>query len=185
MMRILGVSGSLRAGSSNTALLRALPALAPEGVEIVFAAPLDRLPHFNPDLDGEAPPSAVGSWRAELESAEGVVISSPEYAHGIPGVLKNALDWDVSSGKLAGKPVALITASPSHLGAAKAQASLIQTLSAMSACIVDQASIDLPAVYKKFDEEGNLIDPEIIRLLQERMERFAAAIKTKSARDAV
>jgi NAD(P)H-dependent FMN reductase len=114
-----------------------------------------------------------------------VVISSPEYAHGIPGVLKNALDWDVSSGKLAGKPVALITASPSYLGAAKAQAALIQVLSAMSACIVDQASIDLPAVYKKFDEEGNLIDPEIIRLLQERMERFAAAIKAKSARDAV
>lgn len=179
-MRILGVSGSLRTGSSNTALLRAVAALASEGMEILIAPPLDGLPHFNPDLDGENPPSPVRAWRALLESADGVFICSPEYAHGIPGVLKNALDWDVSSGKLVHKPVALINASPNHLGAAKAQASLAQTLTAMSAKVIKQAAVSVPAVYKKLDAEGRLTDPETARALRASVAALALAIKEKT-----
>lgn len=179
-MKILGISGSLRTGSSNTALLRAVAALAPEGVEIRIAPPLDRLPHFNPDLDGENPPLPVQEWRAALESADGVFICSPEYAHGIPGVLKNALDWDVSSGKLVNKLVALINASPNHLGAAKAQASLAQILTAMSANVIERAAVSVPAVYKKLDGEGRLTDPETTRALQASIEALALAIKEKS-----
>ncbi len=176
-MKILGVSGSLRAKSSNTALLRALNQLAPKGVEIVMADPLDRLPHFNPDLEEPAPPPAVQSWRSALESADGVYICSPEYAHGIPGVLKNALDWDVSSGKIYRKPVALINASPNHGGGAKAQASLVQTLSAMSARLVDPAFVSVQGVYKKLDEKGDLTDPATAQALRKSLETFAAAIR--------
>jgi hypothetical protein len=113
-VRILAVSGSLRAASSNTALLGATRALAPEGVEITLYDGLATLPHFNPDLDdldaGTAPPE-VANFRALLEASDGVLISSPEYAHGVPGAMKNAIDWVVSSGEIYEKPVALFNAS--------------------------------------------------------------------------
>ena len=179
-MKILGISGSLRARSSNTALLRALAQLAPEGVEITLSTPLDRLPHFNPDLEEPNPPPSVQDWRAELESSDGVYICSPEYAFGIPGVLKNALDWDVSSGKLYRKPVALINASPNHGGAMKAQASLVQTLTAMSANLVDRAFVSVTGVYKKLDDQG-LTDPDTVQALKHSLQEFVAAIEAVRA----
>ena len=106
-MRILAISGSLRASSSNTALLQAAAALAPQDVEVVLYDGLGDLPHFNPDLDGETVAPAVSSWRSKLRDADGVVFSVPEYAHSVPGVLKNSLDWVVGSGELADKPVTL------------------------------------------------------------------------------
>jgi NAD(P)H-dependent FMN reductase len=92
-MRILAISGSLRAASSNTAVLQAAIELAPPDVEIVRCDGLSELPHFNPDLDDANAPAPVANWRAQLKAADGVLISSPEYAHGVPGSLKNALDW--------------------------------------------------------------------------------------------
>src|SRR5438105_3807739 len=105
-MQILGISGSLRRVSSNTALLRAASLLAPQGVEITLYDGLGDLPPFNPDLEGAEPPSVL-DFRARIQEADGVLISSPEYAHGVPGVLKNALDWLVGSEKIeiVGKPV--------------------------------------------------------------------------------
>jgi NAD(P)H-dependent FMN reductase len=107
-VRILAVSGSLRTASSNTALLRAAARLAPEGVEVILYEGLASLPHFNPDLDdldaGTAPP-AVMDFRSRLDASDGVLISSPEYAHGVPGALKNAIDWVVSSGEIYEKPL--------------------------------------------------------------------------------
>jgi NADPH-dependent FMN reductase len=85
-MRILAISGSLRSTSSNTALLRAAQILAPPGVDIMLYPNLGTLPHFNPDLDGETPPQSVLEWRAEVGLADGLLISSPEYAHGVPGM---------------------------------------------------------------------------------------------------
>jgi NAD(P)H-dependent FMN reductase len=126
-IRILAISGSLRAISLNTALLRAATSLAPEGVAISLYGGLGDLPHFNPDLEGAEPPSVL-DFRTQLQRSDGVLISSPEYAHGVPGVLKNALDWLVGSGELVGKPVALLNASPR---ATHAQASLIETLTTM------------------------------------------------------
>src|SRR5690349_783719 len=98
-MRIFAISGSLRASSLNTAVLQAAVALAPPGVEIVLYDGLSRLPHFNPDVDGEIALAPVADWRTRLRAADGVLISSPEYAHGVPGSLKNALDWVVGSGE--------------------------------------------------------------------------------------
>ncbi len=100
-MRILGVSGSLREKSKNTMALRSAEA-------VVLFEELGMLPHFNPDLDAAPFPESVLRWRAALVAADAVVISSPEYAHGVPGVLKNALDWVVGSGEFMDKPVALL-----------------------------------------------------------------------------
>jgi chromate reductase, NAD(P)H dehydrogenase (quinone) len=140
LMIVLAVSGSLRAASSNSQLLLALRSLAPPDVDLVIDTTLEHLPHFNPDRDTDPPHPAVARFRAALRSADAVVISSPEYAHGVPGSLKNALDWVVGSGELVGKPVALIT--PSSRGT-YARASLIETLQTMSAVLVPEASIAL------------------------------------------
>src|SRR6476661_8984174 len=113
-MRVVAISGSLRVGSANSAMLLAAASVAPKGLDIVVYEGIGALPHFNPDLDGEGAtaPGTVAAFRALLASAEGVVISSPEYAHGVPGSLKNALDWLVSDGLLVGKRVVLVNATP-------------------------------------------------------------------------
>ncbi|HXH91491.1 MAG TPA: NADPH-dependent FMN reductase [Thermoanaerobaculia bacterium] len=131
-MKIIAICGSLRAHSSNRALLQAALKLAPEGMEVTIYEGLAGLPHFNPDDDeeGTTPPPAVAELRSLLAAADGILISSPEYAHGVPGSLKNALDWLVSDGALVDKPIALINASP--VGGQFAQASLVETLTTMN-----------------------------------------------------
>lgn len=139
-MKTLAISGSLRASSSNTSMLRAAAALAPSGIEFTLFQGIGNLPHFNPDLDDETVSPLVEDFRIALRTADAVIFSVPEYAHGVPGVLKNALDWVVGSGELAGKPVVLFN--PSARGT-YAQASLSETLSVMAAKIVPEASITL------------------------------------------
>ena len=172
-MRILAISGSLRGASSNTQLLRALTALAPEGVEVSLYNGIGDLPHFNPDLDGEAAPGALTVFRAALAGADGVVFSSPEYAHGVPGVLKNALDWVVGSGEFYEKPVAIINASPR---AVHALASLTETLTMMGARIVPEASIAVPLLGRAMPEGGIAADAEIADVLRKAVSDFAQAI---------
>src|SRR4051812_43254396 len=92
-VRILAISGSLRISSANTAVLRAAITLAAEEVAIALYDGLAELPHFNPDLDGEIAPPSVAKFRRHLAEVDAILISSPEYAHGVPGVMKNALDW--------------------------------------------------------------------------------------------
>jgi NAD(P)H-dependent FMN reductase len=128
-MKIIAICGSLRAQSSNLALLRAATKIA---AEVQIYEGLANLPHFNPDddVEGATPPPLVAELRAMLAEADGILISSPEYAHGIPGSLKNALDWLVSYGALVDKPVAVINASP--VGGEFARESLIETLRTMN-----------------------------------------------------
>jgi len=174
-LRILAISGSLRAHSSNAALVRAAAALAPAGMEFGFyEEQMGNLPLFNPDLDGEGavPPPTVKEFRALLGAADGVLISCPEYAHGIPGALKNALDWIVSSGELEGKPVVLIVASPS--GGPWAQASLTPTLEVMGARLV--VNVSLTFARAQIDGRGHVSDPDIARSLRTSLEALAAAI---------
>src|SRR5215212_2286784 len=155
-MRVVGISGSIRARSSNSALLRAAMRVAPEGVEVVLYDGLERLPHFNPDLDeeGMTPPPAVAELRRLLIAADAVLISSPEYAHGVPGVLKNMLDWLVSVGELVDKRVALLNASPA--GGDFAQASLLETLRTMNWNVVAEASRTEPFIRRRI--AGELTD---------------------------
>ena len=132
---------------------------------------LAELPPFNPDLDGDSAPEAVTRFRATLEASDAVLISSPEYAHGVPGVVKNALDWVVGSGELVDKPVALINASPR---ATRAQASLTETLAVMSAGIVPEASIAVPLQGRTLDANGIAADAELSTTLKRAVEALAA-----------
>jgi NAD(P)H-dependent FMN reductase len=175
-MLILAISGSLRTASSNTFLIQAATMVAPEGVRVVIYNGLDTLPYFNPDLDGEGaiPPPPVADLRRHVGEADGVLISSPEYAHGLPGVLKNGLDWLVSSGETVGKHFALVNASPR---ATHAQASLAETLRTMAAIIVPEASIAVPLSGRKLDASGIASDPELSSLLGAAMAALVGAIE--------
>ena len=172
-MRILAISGSLRTASSNTILLNAAAALAPESVEVIVYRELASLPHFNPDLDNDDVPSAVTDFRSQLCKSSGVVISSPEYAHGVPGVLKNALDWLVRSGELYEKPVALFSASPR---ATFAQASLTETLRVMTARLITEAAITVPLVGTNLDESRVISDSDMSQAIRSALVTFAQAI---------
>ena len=154
-MKIVAISGSLRAGSSNAAILRVAAELAP--IEIWEG--LGELPHFNPDLDAGDPPEPVRAFRQLLASADGVIISSPEYAHGVPGSLKNALDWLVSDGALVGKPVMIITSAPTYGEFAHAQ--LMETLTTMNWNVLRDASL----LVRKNDEFREKLRQGLAKLL--------------------
>jgi chromate reductase, NAD(P)H dehydrogenase (quinone) len=138
--KVLAISGSLRAASSNTSILNAAQQLAPVNLEVVLFEGLAELPHFNPDLEPE-PPAAVLEFQQLLKTSSALIISSPEYAHGVPGSLKNALDWVVGSGELVGKPTALFGVTARG---AFAQASLRETLTVMMANPIEGACIEIP-----------------------------------------
>ncbi len=173
-MRILAICGSLRAGSSNGALLDAAARLAPEGVLIERFDGLDALPHFNPDLDLDPPLPAVARWREALRDADAILLSSPEYVHGVPGALKNALDWIVSSGEFGGKPLAQIDTSRSHF----ATPQLREILTTMEARIVPEASITLHLWTNRVDADAIVANEAASGAL-----RSAVAALVASARD--
>ncbi len=153
-MNFLAISGSLRAASLNSALLRATARLAPQGISIqVFQGIVD-LPLFNPDIEF-TDPAPVAKLRAQVIAADALIIASPEYAHGVTGVLKNALDWLVGSEAFVNKPIALFNASPSSV---YAPAALKEIVTVISARVVDDASIDLPIRGAKLDEDGIYAD---------------------------
>jgi chromate reductase len=137
---ILAICGSLRAASLNRAALGAAVRLAPAGTSVYLYEGIGALPLFNPDIDGIGGPH-VDDWRARIDAADALLIGSPEYAHGVTGVMKNALDWAVSMKTFPGKPVALLNTSPR---ASHAQQSLREILLTMSARIISEASISLP-----------------------------------------
>jgi len=136
-VKILAISGSLRSASKNTSLLRALAALDPS---ITLYERIGDLPHFNSDVDDAGAPQPVLEYREQLRAADLIVISSPEYAHGVPGAMKNALDWVVGSGELMEKPVVLLNASPASKFVV---AQLTETLTVMSARVVGTFTISL------------------------------------------
>jgi chromate reductase, NAD(P)H dehydrogenase (quinone) len=172
---IVAISGSLRAGSSNTAVLRAAARLAPAGVDIVLFDGIGELPFFNPDLDGDQPPAKVAAFRSVIGSADGLLISSPEYARGVAGAMKNALDWLVSSLEFPNKPVALINTSPR---ATHALAALSLTLETMSARLVQEACITLPLLGGAHDEQSILANDQLAGPLRDAVAHFAASINS-------
>jgi chromate reductase len=173
-MKIIAISGSLRTGSLNTSVLHAAPRLAPAGVEIELFEGIGNLPFFNSDLEAERLPEEVARFRAVIGSADGLLISSPEYARGVSGVMKNALDWLVGSQEFPGKPVALINTSPR---ATHAQASLTITLETMSAHLVKDASITLPLLGTSNDVDSIATNPELACPLRAALEHFVRAIE--------
>jgi len=149
-MNILALSGSLRSRSVNTALLRAAARLAPPTMSITVFDGLGRLPLFNPDDEVRAP-DAVARLRRRVAVADALIIASPEYAHGVTGTIKNALDWLVAFEPFVHKPVAVLNAAPR---AHHADATLRETLRTMAAVVVEPASITLPLLGTGFDEDA-------------------------------
>ena len=171
-MRILAISGSLRAASTSTAVLRATAKLAPPGVDVASYDGLATLPFFDPDLDGEPPPVPVLNLRAEIGRCDALLICSPEYARGIAGALKNALDWLVSSAEFPGKPTAVINASQR---ATHADASLRLVLDTMSAHLIAPASITLPLLGRGLDADGIVADAVLSARLRAALEALCEA----------
>lgn len=159
--RVLAISGSLRRASSNTALIEALAELAPAGATIEVYRELHDLPPFDPDLDPETL-APVRRFRAALTSCDALVICSPEYAHGVPGALKNALDWVVGTGELIDKPVALINASGR---ATHAHASLREILTTMSCRVIDDASPVVQLDGRSWTSADITANPEVSALV--------------------
>ena len=175
-MRILAISGSLRQASINTAALEALARLAPDGVKVLVYGDLAKLPPFNPDDDteDEPKPEPVETLRALVDASDALVIAAPEYAHGPPGALKNALDWLVASETFAGKPTALINMSPR---AFHAQASLREILSTMAARLIPEAFASLSLNGKVITADDILADAACARRLAESLEALFATAK--------
>lgn len=138
-MNILALSGSLRAASENTRLLRAAARLSSPEIEVTVYSGLGELPLFNPDIEFPSP-AAVAALRTAINAADAVIIASPEYAHGVSGVIKNALDWMVGNESFVNKPVALLNAAPR---ARHAYLALRETVTMMSARVIDAACITL------------------------------------------
>lgn len=162
MIGILAISGSLRKASSNTALLRAAAALAPEGVEVALYGGLGDLPPFNPDLEGAEPPSVL-DFRARLKAADAILIASPEYAHGVTGVLKNALDWVVGSGEFMGKPVGLLNGFERSVHAPAALAEIVTMIGGQ---VVPEAAKTVALSTNVITEREILAEARLVAALQ-------------------
>ena len=161
-MKILAISGSLREASLNSALLRAVSRIAPPGIEVTLYRGLGEIPLFNPDIESNQP-EPVANLREQILASDALLIASPEYAHGVTGALKNALDWMVGNETFVYKPVALLNASPR---ATHAQAALRETVRTMSARLVDEASITVPVLGSGLSEDEIVQHPEIAPALR-------------------
>jgi NAD(P)H-dependent FMN reductase len=172
-VRLLAISGSLRAVSTNSALLKAAMLLKPAGMQIEFYNGLATLPHFNPDDDVAPLPPAVVDWRAKVAAADGLLISSPEYARGIPGSLKNALDWLVSGPEHPGKPIAFFHASERGVAS---QAALRLVLETMGTRIVDGACITINLLGTEKDATTVAANPAYAEKITGALNAFAKEI---------
>jgi NAD(P)H-dependent FMN reductase len=171
-IQLLALSGSLRSKSSNTELLRAAAALAPDDLTVELYDGIGELPHFNPDLD-DALPSSVAELRARVATAAGLLISCPEYAHGVPGSFKNALDWLVGGPEFICKPVALFNTSPRS---SYAQDSLAETIRTMTGRIISEASLSLPLLGQQLDANEIIARLELASAIRSAISAFVEAI---------
>ncbi|GAB3802092.1 NADPH-dependent FMN reductase [Spirosoma humi] len=178
-MHILAISGSLRAGSTNTALLRTAAELAPASVTVTLYDGLDTIPAFSPERDKENKTASIDALRQLLQDADAVLFCTPEYIHGIPGTLKNMLDWLASSGEFVDKPVGIISAGPSDTGGSRAHASLSYTLGILTAQLPEKASLIVPFVKTKIDASGHLTDPILIQQIKDVVEALIDAVQSK------
>ena len=176
LKKILAICGSTRKTSSNLNLINAIKDLTKERFQISTFEGLAEIPHFNPDLDNEHPPETVTSFRNQLRDAEGILICTPEYAMGVPGTLKNAIDWTVSSCEFSHKPVALITAS--SLGE-NGHESLMKTLRIIESKITDQTQLVISYVKTKVSRDNKITDAITLRYVEELIEAFDELIDQK------
>ena len=175
-MRILGISGSLRASSTNTRLLRAAAALMPAEIDFHLTAKIASLTAFSPDLDPDDFPAAR-AWVDEMRESDGIIVSTPEYARGYPGALKNALDWLVPTDAFVAKPFMLLNATSRST---VAQDTLTTVLETMSGVHIVAASTTVPLLGTKLDVVDILDKREFIAQIGRSLRAFVAAIESRS-----
>ncbi|MDR6560224.1 MULTISPECIES: NADPH-dependent FMN reductase [unclassified Arcicella] len=157
--RILGISGSTRVNSSNHKLLHAIATIFTDQIELSVFDGIEKIPHFNPDIKDAHIDNQVTIFRELISQADGVIICTPEYAHGIPGTLKNAIDWTVGSGEFSGKPTLLITASTDGTSGHKA---LLEVLKVIEAKNIDQLQLLVQYIRSKINQNGEIIDKDTL-----------------------
>ncbi|MCF6313870.1 MAG: NAD(P)H-dependent oxidoreductase [Verrucomicrobiales bacterium] len=167
-IKLLALSGSLRKASYNTAMLEALSELSPSNVEISIFRKLGELPLFNPDTESESN-SVFESLRSELGRSQGLVIASPEYAHGISGLMKNALDWLVGGEEFVDMPVVILNASPRSNHALNALKEVVTT---MSGRIIEEACVSLPLLGSGFNSDDIKENPSMAAMLEKALKVF-------------
>ena len=178
-MRIVGIAGSLRQGSYNRALLRAAQALAPAGMSIEIAALAD-IPLYNADLEAQGDPAPVAALKAAITAADGVLLATPEYNHGVPAVMKNAVDWCSRPPRTAclnAKPVAIMGASPGMVGSARGQVELRAAFTFTNSFCMPQPEVIVAKAHEKFDAEGRLTDEGTSRFLAAYLVAFEAWVR--------
>ncbi|MGI5335932.1 NADPH-dependent FMN reductase [Streptomyces sp. CA-181903] len=182
MSRVLAISGSLRASSFNTRVLHALPALAPEDMHIHFYEHLGDLPHFSEDLEADPPAAVRELWRA-LTDADGLIVATPEYNGGMPGVLKNALDWasrPYGSSVLPGHAAVVLSSSPGIFGGIRAQSQLRELFALLNVYVVGGPQVAIPEVHTRLDPTAapahRLTDPTTRAMLGSLLHGLAEAI---------
>ena len=184
-LRVLGIAGSLRKASYNRALLRAAGELAPEGMTIETFDLAD-IPLFNEDVEAQGTPPAVAALREAIANADALLVATPEYNHGVPGVLKNAVDWasrPPRKSPLAGKPAAVFGASPGQTGSARAQSQLRQAFVFTATPVLPQPEVLVYRAHEKFDAEGRLTDEatrRYVRLLLEALADWTRRLAPRS-----
>jgi chromate reductase, NAD(P)H dehydrogenase (quinone) len=159
-VRILGIAGSLRGGSYNRSLLRAARELLPAGVELT-EFDIATLPFYDGDVEAAGDPEAVTRLKQAIHEADALLVATPEYNRGVPGVLKNAVDWASRpplGSPLTGKPVAIMGASTGRGGTARAQEQLRAALEFSRASVLEQPEVLVPEAFMRFDEHGELVD---------------------------
>jgi chromate reductase len=175
-MKFLGFAGSLRRASYNRGLIRAAADLAPTGTS-VEAFDLGDLPLYNQDVEDSGEPAAVAAFKRAIAQADGLLVATPEYNHGVPGVLKNALDWASRprvTSPLRDKAVAIMGASPGRGSTARAQAQLRDAFVFTGACVMPLPELLVGGAGALFDDDGNLTDPELRASLAELVEALRA-----------
>jgi len=175
-LKVLGVAGSLRQGSLNRALLRAAIKLAPAGMKIE-SFDLTDVPLYNGDVEAAGDSAGVTAFKAAIRAADAVLFVTPEYNHGVPGVMKNAVDWasrPARDAALNGKPVGIIGASPGQTGTARGQSQLRQAFEFTNSFCMPQPEILVFRAHEKFDANGELIDAKTAEYLGRYLEALRA-----------
>ncbi|NOX75235.1 MAG: NAD(P)H-dependent oxidoreductase [Gammaproteobacteria bacterium] len=176
-MNLLGISGSVRSGSYNLALLKAMKALCPSDTSLAIYDQIKQIPTFDPELDDNETPDSVCSLISMMRAADGIIVSTPEYAHGVPGALKNTLDWLVSSDALILKPLVVTSVSTSGLGGVRSHSPLTLILSAMNTNVVVEGSMNVPYAQNKFNSDLILTDDLTKRAIETSFMAMRQAVK--------
>ena len=173
-LNVLGISGSLRRNSLNSAALRAAQALAPEGMRIDIVD-LSAIPLYNEDVNEKGKPAPVTEFRRRIAEADAVLIATPEYNYSVPGVLKNAIDWASRPPEqpFDGKPVAIFGASPGRLGTARAQYHLRQTFVFLNALVLNRPEVMIAGAHTLFDDTGTLTDETTKKFIRDLLDSLA------------